>query len=186
MTCVVGCVSDDGTIYIGADSASTNESWHISTTADEKVFINNGVIIAFVGSFRVGQLLRYSLQPPEQLPSKEDMEYLINDFADAIRNLFKDKGILTIIDGVESFDGQFLIGYNSKLYSVQSDMHIERVVDNYVCIGCGGPFAAGSMFETQGYNITIEERITRALNAAQHHSAGVKSPFHVLKLEIEE
>jgi ATP-dependent protease HslVU (ClpYQ) peptidase subunit len=66
MTCIVGMV-ENGKVYIGGDSAGVSGfDYHIRE--DQKVFQNGDMIFGFTSSFRMGQLLQYSLKIPDHDP----------------------------------------------------------------------------------------------------------------------
>lgn len=188
MTCIVG-LEHEGSVYIGGDSAGV-EAWslEICTRADEKVFINETgeFIMGFAGSFRIGQLLRYALVPPDQPSKKDDMAYMVTDFIDAVRAMQRDKGTMKKENELEEHDAAFLVGYNGKLYVIESDFQVGRPIEDYAAVGCGAQIALGAMYATRGSQLTPEERITLALQAATEYSAGVRPPFHILRLEPEK
>ncbi len=62
MTCIVGVVKD-GVVYIGGDSAGVS-GLRLIKRKDSKVFKRKGFIIGYTSSFRMGQLLRFKLDPP--------------------------------------------------------------------------------------------------------------------------
>jgi hypothetical protein len=82
MTCIVG-LEHQGKVYIGADSAGV-QGYNVTCRSDEKVFQNKDFILGFTSSFRMGQLLRYSFNPPTQPANKDDMHYLATDFITAV------------------------------------------------------------------------------------------------------
>lgn len=185
MTCIVG-LEYEGVIYIGGDSAGVEAgSLAICGRADEKVFVTDSgeMAMGFCGSFRIGQLLRYSLTIPEQSAKKDDMAYLVTDFIDAVRNMQRDRGSLRKENEVEEHDAGFLVGYNGKLYVIESDFQVGRPTDNYAAVGCGAQIALGAMYATKDSTLTPENRIRLALSAAAEYSAGVRAPFHIVKLE---
>lgn len=188
MTCIVA-LEQDGVVYVGADSAGIDaHSLSIVRRADEKVFVTDDgeFIMGFCGSYRIGQLLRYSLDLPEQLASKDDMAYMVTDFIDAVRAIQRDKGALNK-DGdhnVESQDAAFIVGYRGRIYVIEQDFQVGRPVDDFAAVGCGDHLALGAMHATRkDKKLTPEERITMALEAATEYSAGVRPPFHVVRLE---
>jgi len=191
MTCIVA-IEKDGVVYVGGDSAGVDvDTLDIVRRADEKVFLSEGgdndVIIGFAGSFRIGQLLRYALHVPDQPSRKNDMAYMVTDFVDAVRTMQKDKGSMTKENELEEHDGQFIVGYNGHLYIVYGDFQVERPVDSHAAIGCGMSYALGSLHSTRNSKkLSPEQRIRKALRAAAEYSAGVRPPFHVLKLEPEK
>lgn len=188
MTCIVG-LEQDGIVYIGGDSAGI-DSWNLAICgrADEKVFITDSgeFIMGFSGSFRVGQLLRYALETPEQSQKKDDMAYMVTDFVDAVRNMQREKGVLKKDNELEEHEGAFLVGYKGKLYVVESDFQVGKPIENFTSIGCGSQVALGSMFATRNSNISPQNRIELALMAAEQYSAGVRGPFLILSLKPED
>lgn len=194
MTCIVG-IERKGNVYIGGDSAGV-AGLDISTRLDEKVFKNDGFVMGFTTSFRMGQLLQYSFAAPGHVVTpgaasyKDDMAYMVTDFADAVRKLFADKGFSTKgsdKDADESDSGgTFLVGYRRKLYTVESDFQIARIQDGFHAIGCGGRYALGSLFATQQAEDNPIGRCNAALTAAEHFSAGVRAPFKIVQLVTSE
>ena len=181
MTCIAGLV-DDGAVYIGADSAGRN-GYDLTVRADRKVFVNNGFLIGFTSSFRMGQLLQYAFKPPKYHPDEKDLyEFMVTDFIDAVRACLKAGGYAQIDNGEES-GGTFLVGYRGRLFRVAGDYQVGESVCAYAACGCGESFAMGSLFTSGGE--TPGERILIALHAAEEFSAGVKGPFYTKMLESE-
>ena len=75
MTCIVGLVHE-GVVYIGGDSAGV-AGLSLTVRADEKVFQNGEFLMGFTTSFRMGQLLRYSLKPPCSYPDDDINQYMV-------------------------------------------------------------------------------------------------------------
>lgn len=187
MTCIVA-LEHEGAVYIGGDSAGVESmSLAICTRADEKVFLteNGEFIMGFCGSFRIGQLLRYALVPPEQSAKKDDMGYMVTDFIDAVRLVQKDKGSMKKENELEEQDAGFIVGYRGKLYVVESDFQVGRPTEDYAAVGCGAQIALGALYATKKSRLKPEERITLALQAATEYSAGVRAPYVVLRLDAE-
>lgn len=187
MTCIVG-IEHEGTVYVGGDSAGVEPySLAICTRADEKVFLTDdgSMAMGFCGSFRIGQILRYALVVPEQGQRQDDMTYMVTTFIDAVRATQKDKGSMNKVaeHDVEAQDASFLVGYNGKLYVIESDFQVGRPVDDYAAVGCGADIAMGALYATRGLSMLPTARITCALMAASEYSAGVRGPYHIVRLE---
>ena len=90
MTCIVGLVHE-GTVFIGGDSAGV-AGLSLVVRADEKVFRNGDFLMGFTTSFRMGQLLRYKLDPPRRHPDDRVAKYMVVDFIDAVRECLKAGG----------------------------------------------------------------------------------------------
>ena len=179
-TCIVGLESG-GSVYIGGDSAGVNGWLMRSVRVDEKVFTKNQMIFGFTSSFRMGQILRYSFDPPKQTIGQDDYAYLCGPWVDALVTCLKDKGYATVNNN-QTTGGTFLLGFNGKLYRVESDFQVGRRVEPYDSVGCGGEYALGALAMLIDRHIGPEAKIRKALEVAEHFSAGVKGPFVIQKM----
>lgn len=175
MTCIVGLV-DAGRVYIGGDSAGCS-GWDLTVRADTKVFRNGQFLFGFTDSFRMGQLLRYALHPPERGEDETPYGFMVTTFIDAVRDCLAAGGVARKENGVES-GGSFLVGYQGRLYCVQSDYQVAQSEDEFASVGCGSQVALGALYANRGN--PAEERIRQALEAAERFSNGVRAPFVVL------
>lgn len=179
MTCIVG-LEHDGSVTIGADSAAVDET-RITARLDPKVFRVGPYLIGFTDSFRMGQLLRFSLEVPEQSSSVSDFEHLCTVFVDATRLCLRDGGFARDDHGEES-GGVCLIGYRGGLYCLDSDFHVGRSILGYESIGCGSDFALGSLATSTG---SSRGRVLKSLEVATLHSTGVCPPHIIETLRRE-
>jgi ATP-dependent protease HslVU (ClpYQ) peptidase subunit len=197
VTAIVG-VEHKGKVYIGGDSAGS-DGWRVSIRADEKVFVRQGaedftnggarsvhpMVFGFTTSFRMGQLLRYSLKIPTMPSGADEMDkWMVTDFIDAVRQCLKDGGFASKTDE-EEVGGTFLVGTRGSLYFVGSDYQVGRAVDGYDAVGCGEDYALGALHAlretgTKASTPGPEAQINAALEAASHHSTGVAGPYLVL------
>ena len=184
MTCCVG-FEHDGRVTIGGDSAAIG-GLDIDEIEDEKVFSFGDFVFGISGSFRIGQVLRFGCNPPEQRASQDDLEYLVTDWMDNLRETFRDKGCLSTWDteddpfkGSEHIDSAFLVGYNGRLYTVSTDLQVLRSRVGYASVGCGAPYALGALYAN--VDGLPRERLERALEAAARFSAGVRAPFYFVE-----
>lgn len=175
MTCIVG-IADGKRVVIGGDSAGVS-GLDIVIRRDPKVFRVGPYVIGYTSSFRMGQLLRFKLNCPEQDPRHDDFQHMATVFVDNVRTVLKDNGYAVITNNEES-GGVFLVGYRGRLYKVESDFQVGESSDDYDAVGCGESFALGSLFATP--KLPPKKRIDLALTAATHHSAGVRAPFVVV------
>jgi ATP-dependent protease HslVU (ClpYQ) peptidase subunit len=178
MTCIVGLV-DGSQVYIGGDSAGV-AGYSMTLRADEKVFINAGFVFGFTSSFRMGQLLHYAFTPPKQKVEQDLYEYMVVDFVDAVRQCYKGHGWGKKDTDEAERGGTFLIGRSGRLFSVQGDFQVCESRSAYQAVGCGDEYALGSLHATEG--IKPKTRVLKALEAAEHFSAGVAGPFVVKRL----
>lgn len=177
MTCIVG-VAHEGKVYIGGDSAGS-DGWSMRDRADSKVFVNGPFVFGFTTSFRMGQLLRYSFSPPKRHPDDDVMAYMVTQFIDALRTCLKSGGFAAKNDEVER-GGTFLVGHAGRLFQIEGDYQVGESREGHDACGCGEQYAIGSLHATQGQS--PEDRIGKALRAAETYSSGVRAPFHVLSI----
>lgn len=174
MTAIVGLVHD-GSVFIGADSAGV-DNWKLVSRADQKVFQKGEFIFGFTTSFRMGQLLRYSLELPRYVEPRDIMDYMVLDFIREVRACMLLGGYLRKKDERER-GGQFLVGFHGRLFNIDYDFHVGESHDNFDAVGCGSELCLGSLFTSSGNPIP---RIRKALQAAERYSTGVCGPFNIV------
>ena len=176
MTCIVGLETETGVI-IGADSAAAS-GWDTSATRLQKVFSVGEILIGYTDSFRMGQLLQYSLVLDDQQDGQGNLEYLATTFVSAVRKCLADGGFQKTENDQET-GGQFLVGYRGHLYVVESDYQVNSYHDGMAAIGCGKDYAMGSLWNSDG---APEVRIMQALQTAGHFSNGVCGPYYCVSI----
>jgi ATP-dependent protease HslVU (ClpYQ) peptidase subunit len=175
MTCIVGVIDKKNKkVVIGGDSAGVG-GYDVTIRRDVKVFKVGDFVIGCTSSFRMIQLIRFSLTPPKMYPDTDVYQYMCTDFVNALRTTFKDGGFLALDKNVES-GGTFLVGYKDRLFQIMDDYQVGESYDDFDACGCGQSFALGSLAATdkeQG----AEDRVRKALEIATHFSAGVRPPY---------
>ncbi len=176
MTCIVGLVHGKD-LYIGGDSAGV-AGYNICSRTDLKVFENGPFVMGFTTSFRMGQILRWSLVPPVHPEGVSDEKFMNTIFVDAVRNCLKAGGFAKKENETET-GGTFIIGYRGRLYVMEEDYQIGMYADGYAAVGCGGQIALGCLYGTS--KMKPRARVELALEAAAKFSAGVRAPFTIVK-----
>lgn len=177
MTCIAG-IAHEGRVYLGGDSAAIDAWDRLTTRADPKVFRKGPYVFGFTDSFRMGQLLRYSFDPPVPGPSCALLHgFLCTTFVDALRECFKAGGYAKAENEAES-GGCFLVGIGGRLFKVESDYQVSEAACGYDACGSGQWLAQGSLFTTAILgDLDPLTRIKGALEAAQAHASTVRCPF---------
>ncbi len=183
MTCIVGFI-ENGNVWIGGDSLGIGGLSCI-TREDQKVFRNGEMIFGFTSSFRMGQVLRYKFNQPEQSQFKSDYEYMVTDFIDSVGTVLADANFAAIENNVISI-GSFLVGYNGKLYHVEDDLQVAISSRNYNACGAGEDIALGALYALENIKMSPTERITKALEAASEYCAAVRGPYIIKSLYLHE
>lgn len=180
MTCIVG-LKHKNTIYLGGDSAGIDRTY-LTIRKDLKIFTNGDFIMGFTDSFRMGQLLQYSFVPPKKRKKQDTFAYMATDFINTLRDCLGTGGYTTVENNRE-IGGQFLVGFDNRLFTIESDFQVGESIQDYHAIGCGDDIALGSLYSTEGMD--PKYRVTTALNAAQEFSAGVRAPFNMISKEFK-
>lgn len=176
MTCIVGLV-DNGTVYIGADSATLSDLTR-TIQEDFKIFKKKKFLIATSGACRLTQILRYQFNPPEYSKKryKSVTDYIAGDFIEGCRRCLRENGFSYKEKDQEFFDGCFLVGFKDELFDISCDFTVMKV-NNYATLGSGRDIALGVLYSVKG---SPEERITKALEAAAAFNVGVAPPFKIM------
>ena len=186
MTCIAALVQN-GSITMGGDSAGV-AGYALHVRSDPKVFRNGGFLVGCTSSFRMLQVLRFQVKPPEHPRKHEDgswldpYEYMVRYFVEECRKEFKEHGYLRKCDEQES-GGCFLVGYRGHLFYVDSDFQVGELHDPFAAVGCGMDLAHGALFALQDSGLDPEAKVRLALEAAERFSAGVRRPFVIERLE---
>lgn len=175
MTAIVG-VAHGGKVYIGGDSSGM-AGWETHVRADAKVFTNGPYVMGFTTSFRMGQLLRYKLAPPPHPEGESTDRFMVTTFVDAVRACLKDGGFAKADNGREE-GGDFLVGYQGRLFEIDSDYQVGEFVNGYGAIGAGSQTALGALYATK--DLAPRKRVLVALKAANRHNGAVCGPFNVV------
>lgn len=175
MTCIVG-LAHEGKVYIGGDSmASANYDRQV--IANRKVFSVGEFLIGYTSSFRMGQILQYHLNVPQQQDGVTDERYMVVDFIEAARDCLKARGYSQINSNEES-GGTFLVGYRGNLYYIGSNYQVSRWQNGIAAVGCGEAYALGAMLAL-GDKLKPKRRIMQALEVTAELCNGVCAPFYV-------
>lgn len=185
MTCIAAVVDDDGTVYMGGDSAGMSDDsvFSLGIGTEPKVWKANGMLFGACGSFRVSQVIRWQVHIPAYDPDTEILSYLTGPLMDSLRDELDMRGTLQawLDDATEGIDGGLLVAMEGRVFEVYQDFGIGELVHGYGAIGCGGPIALGSLAATEGLGIKPRKRVKMALDAAERHSGGVRGPMTIIK-----
>ena len=184
MTCIVGLIDRKNNVsWIGGDSLGSTNCTH-EVVATPKVFVNEtfkNVLMGTTGSFRHSDLLRYSktLFNDVDMPKTKEFnhKFMVTEFVPKILDLFKN-GIVS--EEERNRGGHFIVAAPGRLYKIQSDYSVVDPELGVCAIGSGEEVAMGSLITTKDLDMPCQDRIIKALEAAELYSRGVGRPFHIL------
>ena len=183
MTCIVG-IEHQNKVYIGGDSAISDEYCVDSCYDNEKVFTIPPYIFGICGSMRVTQIIHYAFNAlGDENNDNADIAFLVTKFTSKLRKLLQSNGIsLTSDNGDILPDTSFLLGFKNKLYTVDNDFQIVRNDCGYASVGTGSEVAIGALYATKDLNLDPYKRLQIALEASSTHTLHVRSKFHYLSI----
>jgi len=187
MTCIVGYVDNKNRkLYLAGDSIAADvKHYHCSIRKDPKVFKRDKFLMGFTDSFRMGQLLmsdeRFKVR--KQKEKESNFNFMVNAFIPAVQELFDIGGYLKIKNEV-FHGGNFLVGYNGELFEIQSNFQVATYNVHYAAVGAGEFYAMASLYTSDKFDLTAEEKITLALETAVNFSGYVRPPFVILSMKF--
>jgi hypothetical protein len=188
MTCVVALIHENKVLLGGDAAASDDKSGLIFQRTDPKVFKVGQFGIAFVDSFRMGQILQYNWTPPVYKPTtgyRNLDKFIRTKFIESIKDAFKEQGYGSFGSGTEDGDsgGIFIIAVQGagRIFTMDSDFHIGEVDVQYMAEGAGQELALGSLFSTTAVK-TPRRRVRMALDAAAKFNMSVRPPFTIIEI----
>lgn len=184
MTCIIGFTDKENNVsWIGADSLGSN-GYTKSVNQATKIFRNEtfkNVLIGGTTTFRHLDLLKYSdkiFDEADYLKNTDiDHRFMVTKFIPKVIELFKD-GI--IAEEEKNRGGNFIVATPLKIFEVQQDYSVLEPELGICAVGCGGSVAMGSLLTTKDLDMSIQDKIIKALEAAEQYSCGVQRPFHLL------
>lgn len=178
MTCIVGVIDKEKKqIWIGADSCGSSGN-NITIRKDAKVFKTGEFLIGGTSSFRMLQLLRFSLKVKKR-KNKGVYNYMCTYFVDAVRKCFVDGGYMQKHTDGDDMGGTFLVAYEGRLFKVANDFQVGEGCGDYYATGCGEKYALGSLYSSS--NKSGKKRVLNALEAADYHNSSICKPFIIKK-----
>lgn len=181
MTCIIA-IEEEGVVYMGSDAAASGDGL-VGIVTSPKVFHNGPLLIGYTDSFRMGQLLQYTLEAPIESMTWDVDRWVSVDLMAAVRTCFEENGYEVSKEGrVEG--GQFLVAVAGRCYEVQDDYSALRYSSGEYSVGAGASHAMGSLHSTREWEDQWV-RLEAALDAATEHVLGVDPPFFFAVQESE-
>ena len=182
MTAIVGYVAKDGAVYLGGDSAATDNDIKIIQTEPKVWRLTPHLVIGVSGAGRLNDLVRVFL--PRHLPDETTLQsdYVVH-LAEALRDLLKNHGCVTETKGQIEADGSFLVGYAGVLYSIDCAFSVVKHSERIAARGCAKELALGALHtletltEDDGQDYKPAFRLEMALEAAARFDIHVAPPW---------
>lgn len=146
----IAAIQGDGWVVMGADTQSSVAWSRIIKMAGDKVYSNNGILIAGCGMGRGLDLLHKAWtapKPPKKLSVDKLDIWMAKTFIPSMRKLFIDAGYDMKDDGdYAQHESNFIIAVQGVVYYIDDDYSFDRDIRGYVTSGSGGDFAQGALY----------------------------------------
>jgi ATP-dependent protease HslVU (ClpYQ) peptidase subunit len=167
---------------MGGDAAFTQEDGSLRLGATPKVFEAGDFLIGVSGSKRVCQIVCYELKLPKHDPRLDVEKYMVVKFARALRKAMQDGGC-EVDDENEgkTINGMCLVGYQGRLFQVDSAYGVAMSLPPYAAIGCADQIALGAMHALR--TTTPEKMVRAALEASAEFDVNIRPPFTIKSIK---
>lgn len=181
MTCIVG-INTGSKIIIAGDRMASNGFTKMQLNC-AKIFKKDNFIFGVCGSPRVAQLLQYKLSIPKRFIDQSIEDYIYTSFTDSVIQVLSDNNALKIENGLKTFHGSFLFGFENKLYEVEGNFQALEDSRGFNAIGSGCYHAMASLYSTKDLNIPEDDRLKKAIVCASEFVSSVDSMVDIVELE---
>ena len=178
MTCIIAAKGGDGSVVLGGDSVGVSGG-ELVRRRDRKIFRLGRLGVGFTTSYRMGQLVRFSLKVPEIPARGPTLAWMVREFVPALRRCLKSGGWLSKENDREEA-GSFIVVGGGHIFAVDADLQVGEY-DDFMTVGCGAPWANGALHTTRGQPAMA--RVRAGLLAAEEFSAYVRRPFNILRIQ---
>lgn len=196
MTCIIAHTNGTSS-FIAGDKLGSNgftKSVQAEPKVFEKEFIKHNedgltrtkevMALGYTTSFRMGQLLNYNLNLPEQVAGETFAQYLVLKVIPIIRQMFKEEwGSRDASQDVGG--GQFIILHNHTIYEVQEDFSVLQPKTQITAVGSGTYHAIAAMaayLEVQDETkVHLHNRVESIFKIVSDNVTSVSSEFDILK-----
>lgn len=179
MTCIAGLIDKDGRGHIASDSLGSN-GHNKDTYKNRKIFKKGNMLIGYTSSYRMGQLLQYTLNLPTRKVDQSIEEYMYVDFVNEVRKVLKDNGYAKVDSNRESV-GEFLVITEGRIFIFQADLALLESEDNFDTCGSGEDFALAAIDILKKHTkLTPKQILEEAIATASRHISSVGGEIRYL------
>ena len=143
MTVIIG-YADGKNVWMVGDDVACNGEFNECISGSKVFKLNDNMLIGCTSSFRMGQILQYGIKIPSIKKGEDVDKYMRTSFIDKIIDTFE-KSNYSKISNNEATGGTFLVGFFSRIFTVQNDFSVMEYKSPFASVGCGYQYALASM-----------------------------------------
>lgn len=147
MTCIIGFInSDKKTMKLVSDSRSSyGNGFYLNKNGfREKVFTKGKFVIGCSGSSLLNQIVQFNFELPVHESGIDTKVYLVKTFIPELRKSISINGG-DKKDSKGRMEGRIILGYEGKIFTLDSNYCIIEQDNKFTCIGSGAQIAYGSL-----------------------------------------
>lgn len=183
MTCIIAVRDTQNNVWLAGDKMSSDSYTH-QIVKDPKIFKVGNLYIGYTTSFYMGQLLKYSFDPPEQPEDMSDDQYIYQVLRIALIQLFddndfgrKDRGS---IECPEPSFGEFILVFKNRIFLVQDNMSFLEVDSAYA--GSGFQVAQGAVAALMAHtDLSMQGILTTTMEIVNKNCVGVSKELDIIQ-----
>lgn len=188
MTCIVAAWSEkDGCVWLGADSAVTDDELTLYPMTEPKVQQRGNIGVGYAGNLRFGQVVTWGFNPPSLAIEDDVTAWIHTQWLPAYRFALSEAGQIAEpsdpADGTERAFGELVVVVGHRIFTVGDDLSIGEW-PLFTAIGSGGAYALGALDQMAGRGLR-RSSVERALQTAAVFNAGVLPPWTILRIPAE-
>lgn len=177
MTCIA-MLLDEGVVHAAYDSEMSGDGQSVIISTP-KVAINGDYLIGACTSMRVINVLHHSSLPTPPTTNLE--RFMATQFATTIAGLLNESPGGSTDEKMDE-DTDLLVAVHGRIFVYGDDYSVFEPQVAYTAVGSGFNAAMGSLFTSEGFDLTPKQRVTLAVQAAAYSSTGVREPARYVSL----
>lgn len=184
MTCIVALKTRDKIIFGGDGRVAVGGEVH--SLKHPKVWEKFGMLWGVAGNLRVMNIIQHHITIPKR---EYDSSLSAEKFANKVvlrelRETFRELEFMKYDGGAEYINSRILFTVDGHIFFLDTDMSVTEFSSDYCSIGTGAPYALGSLYTTENWGLSGEERVHKALLCAGNFSEMVAPPYNFVTHNI--
>lgn len=178
MSMVLG-IRHNGKVTMAVDSVAAGSEVTV-IRKESKMYWNGQYLIGFVGSFRYGQVVKFTDLPefPEELLSPDADEnkvegFFVRQFIPVLQDAVYDANV----DPEDLRESSLMVAVGPHLFVIEPGFQIMSYVHDYAALGIAEQAALVALDVLGGASGDINHKLSLVLTSIEKHSVYVKAPF---------
>lgn len=184
MTTLVG-IQLENSVVMAADSQVTEDNLRTISTSTPKIIHVGKYLLGIAGDTRPGDILTYNWKPPFY-KNEDPVQFMGKKVIPSILESFRENQY-DPFDATKDKDAGFdyLVAFDGNLFHIACDMSFLTSIDGIHCIGSGGQFAYGYLYD-KALSLTPRNASKYARRAVEIATVLDINSYPPIQLEVQE